>query len=156
MAACTNSPTAGGAESKCKSPGRRHPQWSRPLVLWLTGERPVEVTAFGSRAYDSRDTSFQGNDLASLPFCALRAAAPGRKSARISRPVHPHYHRLFVYGTQATFAESGGGAWRPGPAVGKAAIPDAAAAHKRALSGRRQRRLAARLPGGYSGRASPA
>lgn len=71
------------------------------LVLWLAGERPVEVTAFGS-GLASRDTSFQGNDLAValLRFESGLLAKIGVNFAS----VHPHYHRLFVYGTQATFA----------------------------------------------------
>lgn len=71
------------------------------LVLWLTGEQPVEVTAFGS-GLASRDTSFRGNDLA-LALLRFESGLLVKIGANFAS-VHPHYHRLFVYGTQATFA----------------------------------------------------
>lgn len=71
------------------------------LVLWLAGERPVEVTAFGS-GLASRDTAFQGNDL-TLALLRFESGLLAKIGANFAS-VHPHYHRLAVYGTQATFA----------------------------------------------------
>lgn len=71
------------------------------LVLWLTGEQPVEVTAFGS-GLASQKTSFQGNDMA-LALLRFESGLLVKIGANFAS-VHPHYHRLFVYGTQATFA----------------------------------------------------
>lgn len=70
------------------------------LLLWMTGERPVEVTAYGSGLASSR-TSFQGRDLvlALLRFPSGMLAKVGANFAS----VHPHFHRLVVYGTAATF-----------------------------------------------------
>ena len=70
------------------------------LVLWLTGQRPVEVTAYGS-SLASRHTRFQGNDLvlALLRFPDGMVAKVGANFAS----VHPHFHRFVVYGTEATF-----------------------------------------------------
>lgn len=70
------------------------------LVLWITGQRPVEVVAYGS-SLASRATSFKGNDLvlALLRFDSGLVAKIGANFAS----VHPHFHRFVVYGTQATF-----------------------------------------------------
>jgi predicted dehydrogenase len=70
------------------------------LVLWMTGQRPVEVMAYGS-GLASRNTSFQGNDLvlALLRFDNGMVVKIGANFAS----VHPHFHRLVVYGTEATF-----------------------------------------------------
>jgi predicted dehydrogenase len=71
------------------------------LVLWLTGESPVEVTAFGS-GLASRDTKFQGNDLA-VALLRFESGLLAKIGANFAS-VHPHHHRLFVYGTEASFA----------------------------------------------------
>lgn len=70
------------------------------LLLWLTGERPVEVTAYAS-GLASRQTAFQGNDtaMALLRFESGMLAKVGANFAA----VHPHFHRLVVFGTAATF-----------------------------------------------------
>lgn len=71
------------------------------LVLWLAGQWPVEVTAFGS-GLASRGTGFQGNDLA-LALLRFENGLLAKVGANFAS-VHPHYHRLSVFGTRATFA----------------------------------------------------
>lgn len=70
------------------------------LVLWLTGERPIEVTAFGS-GLASSGTKFQGNDMA-LALLRFESGMLAKIGANFAS-VHPHFHRLLVYGTRATF-----------------------------------------------------
>lgn len=76
------------------------------LVMWLAGERPIEVMAMASTCA-SRDTTFSGNSLvtALLRFESGLIANVGANFAS----VHPHYHRLIVYGTEATFENTPGG-----------------------------------------------
>jgi predicted dehydrogenase len=70
------------------------------LILWITGERPVEVTAVRS-GLASRGTAFSGHDLmlALLRFESGLVAKVGANFAS----VYPHFHRFLVYGTEATF-----------------------------------------------------
>jgi predicted dehydrogenase len=70
------------------------------LLLWLLGERPVAVTAFGN-AIATRRTQFKFFDCvtALLKF-------PSGATAKIATNfgcVFPHHHNLSVYGTEATF-----------------------------------------------------
>ncbi len=75
------------------------------LVLWLSGQRPVDVVASGS-GIASRGSAFQGNDLvlALLTFESGLVAKVGTNFAS----VHPHFHRLVAYGTLGTFENSCG------------------------------------------------
>jgi len=70
------------------------------LILWLTGERPIDVVGFGS-GLASRHTAFKGNDLvlALLRFPSGLLVKIGANFAS----VHPHFHRFLAYGTAATF-----------------------------------------------------
>lgn len=70
------------------------------LVLWLTGERPVEVFAHSSRL-GSAGTEFKGVDLvlAQLRFESGMLARIGANFAS----VYAHHHRLVVHGTAGTF-----------------------------------------------------
>jgi predicted dehydrogenase len=70
------------------------------LVLWLTGERPVEVFAYSSRL-GSKGTGFEGTDLvlAQLRFESGLLARIGANFAS----VYAHHHRLVVHGSAATF-----------------------------------------------------
>lgn len=114
------------------------------LVLWITGERPLEAVAYAS-GLATRETSFGGNDLvlALLRFESGLLVKIGCNFAS----VHPHYHRFVAYGTQATFENGLGDGllWRsrsqatpaervdaPYPGVGKGAL---IAAFVRALGG---------------------
>lgn len=71
------------------------------MALWLTGERPVSVVAMGS-SFATRGTAQRHDDFSLL----LLRFASGRtvKVAAHGGCVHPHFHRLAVYGTKRTFA----------------------------------------------------
>jgi len=70
------------------------------LILWLSTERPVEVIGYGSDL-GSAGTGFRGRDLvmALLRFESGLVAKLGANFAS----VYPHFHRLVVHGTNATF-----------------------------------------------------
>lgn len=70
------------------------------LVLWMTGQKPVEIMAYGS-SLASRDTAYSGNDLA-LALLRFDNGMLVKLGANFGS-VHPHFHRLIVYGTSATF-----------------------------------------------------
>lgn len=70
------------------------------LLLWLTGRRPVEVSAMGTQRA-SRDTNFSFNDtvVALLRF-------PDDTIAKVSANfpcVYPHFHDVVVFGTDGTW-----------------------------------------------------
>lgn len=70
------------------------------LVLWITGRRPEEVHAWGNRLA-TEDAGFAFDDFASLGLrfedgMVARIGAYGGC-------VHPHFHRLAVFGSQRTF-----------------------------------------------------
>ncbi len=70
------------------------------LLLWLTGQRPEEAVAIGTRRA-SRDTDFGFNDtvVALLRF-------PDGLTAKVSANfpcVYPHFHDVVVFGTDATW-----------------------------------------------------
>jgi predicted dehydrogenase len=70
------------------------------LLLWLTGEKVAEVTAFGNNIC-TRGTQFKYNDL----MCSILQFESGM-TAKITANfgcVYPHFHQLNVYGTKATF-----------------------------------------------------
>jgi len=75
------------------------------LVLWLSGQRPVDVVASAS-GIASRGSAFQGNDLvlALLGFESGLVVKVGTNFAS----VHPHFHRVVAYGTRGTFENSPG------------------------------------------------
>ena len=69
------------------------------LMVWLLGERVVEVKAIGGRiATRSAKLVFPDTVTALLTF---ESGATGKLSANFPC-VHPHFHKLSVYGTQAT------------------------------------------------------
>ena len=70
------------------------------LVLWLTGDRAVEVTAMGNRIATA-DSAFANFDLvqALVRFESGMVAKIGCNGGC----VHPHFHKLEVYGTDASF-----------------------------------------------------
>lgn len=70
------------------------------LVNWITGERPAAVKGVGSQIV-TRGTRLKYNDFASFYLeynngMSVMVAAHGGC-------VHPHFHRLAVYGTKQTF-----------------------------------------------------
>jgi len=72
------------------------------LLLWLIGSNVVDVSAFGNAiASKSSRGSFDGNDFA----VALLRFADGTL-AKVTANfgcVFPHFHRLIVYGTEASY-----------------------------------------------------
>jgi predicted dehydrogenase len=77
------------------------------LLLWLLGERPVSVAAFGN-GISTRESAFKFNDCV-----AALLKFPSGLTAKVVANfgcVFPHYHNLTIYGTQATFVHDRGGA----------------------------------------------
>ena len=70
------------------------------LLLWLTGDRVVEVAAYGS-ALSSEGTNFRYNDTV-VSILKFESGMVGKVSANFSC-VFPHFHALSIYGTKATF-----------------------------------------------------
>ncbi|MBV8650759.1 MAG: Gfo/Idh/MocA family oxidoreductase [Alphaproteobacteria bacterium] len=81
------------------------------LVTWLTGDRVDEVTAYGN-AIASAGTPFRFNDMA-LAILRWKSGMTGKVAANFAC-VQPHFHRLLVYGTAASFEnrEEHGLLWR--------------------------------------------
>jgi predicted dehydrogenase len=75
------------------------------LVMWLTGRKVTEVYAFGSDI-SSKGTRFKGNDVV-IAAVKFDDGSVGKLAANFGC-VEPHFHRLTVYGTEATF-ENGRG-----------------------------------------------
>lgn len=70
------------------------------LLMWLTGQRIAEVSAFGGRvATRAAGARFDDACVAILRF---DSGATGKVAANFAC-VYPHFHRLAVYGTKATF-----------------------------------------------------
>lgn len=70
------------------------------LMMWITGQRPVRVTALGNRI-STVGTAFQYHD-----FVAASYEFPSGLVARITAnfgSVHRHQHVLRLFGTRATF-----------------------------------------------------
>ena len=77
------------------------------LMLWLTGQRPVRVTAAGNKI-STRNTAFRYADFVSAAY-----EFPSGLVARITANfgcVHRHQHVLRVFGTRATFIHDDRGA----------------------------------------------
>lgn len=80
------------------------------LMLWLSGERAVEVSALSNR-FCSEGTKFRHDD-----FCVALVRFESGATAKVSANygcVYPHFHRLSIYGTEATFENrlDGGRLW---------------------------------------------
>lgn len=79
------------------------------LVLWITGMRPTTVRALGSRIAVA-DSAQRHND-----FAVLLLGFEHQMTAKIAAHggcIHPHFHTLKVFGTQATFwHDSSGTHW---------------------------------------------
>jgi predicted dehydrogenase len=72
------------------------------LLLWLIGSHVLEATAYGNAiAGKSAGSRFEGNDLA----VALLRFADGTIAKVVANfgCVFPHFHRLIVYGTEASY-----------------------------------------------------
>lgn len=70
------------------------------LLLWLSGERVVEVSAMGNHIA-TRDTAFAHDDFV-IGLLRLESGATAKVTANLGC-VSPHFHGLKVYGTEATF-----------------------------------------------------
>lgn len=70
------------------------------LLLWLTGERVVEVSSYGNRVA-SRGSQFQRDDFV-VSLLKFESGKLGKISANFGC-VAPHFHTLVIYGTKATF-----------------------------------------------------
>ncbi len=70
------------------------------LLLWLTRDEVLEVSACGNRIC-TNDTSFRFNDLVTA-LLKFKNGAVGKMTANFGC-VFPHFHPLAVYGTRATF-----------------------------------------------------
>jgi predicted dehydrogenase len=69
------------------------------LLLWITGDRVVEVSAFGNNIC-TRGSRFRYNDLVTAVL-KFESGIVGRVSANFGC-VMPHLHQLALYGTKAT------------------------------------------------------
>ena len=81
------------------------------LILWLTRDSVTEVVAVGN-GIASEGSSFHGRDMATA-LLTFESGMIGKVSANFGC-VYPHFHRLTIYGTEATF-ENGmdaGRLWR--------------------------------------------
>jgi predicted dehydrogenase len=70
------------------------------LLLWLTGDAPVQAHAVGSRLV-TEGTKFRFNDLM-VALLELESGAVVKLAANFGC-VHPHYHEVKVFGTAASF-----------------------------------------------------
>jgi len=77
------------------------------LIIWLTSMTPVEVQGYGS------NISTQGSDFKYNDFAAILIKFNNGMIAKVIADggcVHPHFHKLALYGTQKTFMHDIGGA----------------------------------------------
>lgn len=81
------------------------------LMLWLTGERPVTVTASANKIA-TRGSAFRYNDFVTATF-EFASGLVARITANFGC-IQPHQHVVRIFGTQATFAYDDAGArwWR--------------------------------------------
>ena len=77
------------------------------LVLWLTGMTPVEVQGYGSKI-STLGSDFKYNDFATI-LIKFNNGMIAKVSAN-GGCVHPHFHKLTLYGTRKTFIHDIGGA----------------------------------------------
>lgn len=70
------------------------------LILWMSGMRPLEVQATGNRI------AVEGSDFRYNDFAVMILKFENGVAAKISASggcVHPHFHRVAVFGTRKTF-----------------------------------------------------
>lgn len=70
------------------------------LLLWLTGERVIEVTSYAN-GIATAGTSFRHPDLVAS-LLRFESGLVGKVTANFAS-VHPHFHKVEIYGTSATF-----------------------------------------------------
>jgi predicted dehydrogenase len=77
------------------------------LMLWLTGQRPVAVSATGN-SISTEGTGFRYDDFVAATF-EFESGLVGRITANFGS-VQPHQHVVRVFGTNATFVSDDAGA----------------------------------------------
>jgi predicted dehydrogenase len=77
------------------------------LLVWILGERPKTVSAFGN-SIATRGTSFRFNDCVAA-LLRFPSGAIAKVTANFGC-VFPHHHNLSIYGTAATFVHDRQGA----------------------------------------------
>ena len=70
------------------------------LLQWLSGDEVVEVTAYGNHIA-TEGTGFRFDDMVAALF-RFRSGMIAKVTANFGC-VHPHHHRVAVFGTEATF-----------------------------------------------------
>lgn len=91
------------------------------LLLWISGQRAVEVHAYGNRICTS-GSGLGVNDYASINLL-FGDGSIGRVTAN-GGCVHPHFHALSVFGTEKTFVHGLSGAeWIVASGDGHERIP---------------------------------
>lgn len=70
------------------------------LVLWLTGDKVMEVQAFSNKIA-SKDTVYQYDDF-NVALLKFKSGMIGKISSNFGC-VYPHFHKMVIYGTKATF-----------------------------------------------------
>ena len=70
------------------------------LLLWLTQDEVIEVSAFGNNLA-TNNTHYKYNDVV-VSILRFKSGLIGKVTANFSC-VYPHFHRLSIYGTKATF-----------------------------------------------------
>ncbi|MBI4662340.1 MAG: Gfo/Idh/MocA family oxidoreductase [Verrucomicrobia bacterium] len=70
------------------------------LMVWITGQKPESVVAFGNRICTA-GTEFQPHDFVAATF-RFSSGLVGRITANFGC-VHPHHHGVRIFGTKKTF-----------------------------------------------------
>ena len=78
------------------------------LMLWVTGERPIRVSAVGNKIA-TRDTAFKYTDFVAATF-EFPSGLIGRISVNMGAQ-HSHFHAVRVFGTRGTFLNDDSGQW---------------------------------------------
>ena len=73
------------------------------LMCWIIDDLPSEVVSFGNKIA-TKDTKFKFNDFV-ISIMKYKNSIIGKVTANIGC-VHPHFHRLIMYGTNSTFINS--------------------------------------------------
>lgn len=73
------------------------------LLMWLSGRKPVEVTAMGNKIV-TQDTAFRYNDLG-VSLVRFDDGAIAKVSANFGC-VMPHFHNLAIYGIRQSFQQT--------------------------------------------------
>ncbi len=73
------------------------------LLLWLTDDQVVEVSAYGNQIA-SRGSDFKYNDMV-VALLKFQSGMIGKVTANFGC-VFPHFHNMQIYGTNATFINS--------------------------------------------------